>query len=101
MDLQPPAATFIAECYWPGVREEQVEAGAVRARQVAGELTRDGQRVEFTGSVVVPGDEVVFYLFEGPSLDAVRTACERAGLPFERIVESIWNTAAATGEVAP
>jgi hypothetical protein len=82
---------YIVECYWPDVRDEQVEQGAERARGAAAELTRDGEPVSFTGSMVIPRDEVVFYLFDGPSVEAVRAACERAALPFERIVESLWN----------
>jgi hypothetical protein len=98
MASQPTLTAYIVECFWPGVRDEQVRQGAERVRTAAAELTRDGPPISFTGSVIIPRDEVVFYLFEGPSLDAVRTACERAGLPFERIVESLWNPVPTTKE---
>jgi hypothetical protein len=98
MASQPTLTTYTVECFWPGVRDEQVQQGAERVRGAAAELTQDGAPVSFTGSVVIPRDEVVFYLLEGPSPDAVRTACERAGLPFERIVESLWNPVATTRE---
>jgi hypothetical protein len=34
-------------------------------------------------------DEVVFFVFSGPSADAVRALAASAAIPFERIVESV------------
>ena len=34
-------------------------------------------------------DEVVFYVFDSASGEAVREACELAAIPFERIVASV------------
>ena len=48
----------------------------------------------FTGSIFIPGDEVVFYLFEGDSEDAVREACTTAAIRFERVVESVTSKTA-------
>ena len=94
----PTLVTYIVECFWPGVRDALVADGAERARTAAAALAVDGQPVTLTGSVLIPGDEVVFYLFEGPSLEAVHGVCQRAALPFERILESFWNRAGATRE---
>ena len=77
------------ECFWPDVRPEQVDEGCVRARASAVEVSHEGHSVTFEGSILVPRDEVVFYLFEGVSADAVGEACRRAELPIARIVESI------------
>ena len=81
--------SYIAECFWPDVLPEQVDEGAARARLSAEELTGEGKRVDFTGSILVCADDVVFYLFDGVSADAVREACERAAIQYERIVESV------------
>jgi hypothetical protein len=83
------SATYLVECFWPDVRPEQVDEGCVRARASAATLSDEGRSVVFEGSILVPRDEVVFYLFEGVSADAVGEACRRAELPFARIVESI------------
>jgi len=87
------AGSYIAECFWPDVHPEQVEEAAARARQSAQDLTRAGTPVDFTGSILMPGDDVVFYLFDGVSPEAVREACERASIRFERIVESVQRQA--------
>jgi hypothetical protein len=44
----------------------------------------------------IPGEEVVFSMYEGPSAAAVRHGNERAGIPASRIVEAI----VVTGYVA-
>jgi len=86
----------MAECFWPDVHAEDIEQGAERIRDAAKELTREGKRVEYAGSILVPGDEVVFYLFDSESADDVRTVCERAGIAFERVVDSVPGRAQPT-----
>jgi hypothetical protein len=39
--------------------------------------------------MLIPAEEVVFSLYEGPSAEAVRFPNERDGIPFNRIVEAI------------
>lgn len=78
----------MAECFWPDVRQELVEQAVRRIERSAAELTHDGTRVELTETILLPENEVVFYLFNG-SAEARRDACERAKLPFERAVESV------------
>ena len=46
-----------------------------RARSAAEELTREGTRVRFAGSIHVPEDEICFYTFDAPpSCDAAFVA---------------------------
>lgn len=91
---------FIAECFWPDVRDPEVELAAERIRQSAAELTRAGATVELTGTIFVPGDEVVFFLFDG-SAASVREVCRRAQVPFDRVVESVRRAERAATEGAP
>ncbi len=81
------ARSFIAECFWPGVTEAEVEALEARAFASAGELAGAGEPVRYLGSILMREDEVVLCQFEG-SADAVRRAAEQAEIPFERIVEA-------------
>lgn len=90
MARQPEGATHMAECFWPDVREELVKRAVVRLQESADHLTNAGDDVELTGTILVPGDEVVLYLFSG-SAAAVRETCTRAHVPFERVVESVWT----------
>jgi Protein of unknown function (DUF4242) len=79
---------FVVECYWPGVNGGILAVATRRVCAAAADLRRAGHAVEFIGSVLVPHDETVFCLFEGPETN-VRAASEQAGLPFERILESV------------
>ena len=58
-----------------------------RATASAAELSRDGDRVRYLGSLLMRQDEVVLCRFEG-SEEGVRRVAERAAIPFERIVET-------------
>lgn len=74
------------ECYWPDLTEEQVKARLgeiVRTRN----WTRDP--IGLMGCVAVPSDAMVLFLFRGPSVASIRECTERAGIPFDRIVETI------------
>jgi hypothetical protein len=85
-------ATYIAECFWPGVTDELVEDAGLRASRAVAELRSEGKPISYVGSILVPEDEVVFFQFEGPSADIVREASGRAELPIERVVESVQGT---------
>jgi hypothetical protein len=91
MARQPEeGATHMAECFWPDVREETVDRAAARIRESAAELSGAGNSVELTGTILLPGDDVVLYLFNGTAA-AVQETCTRAQIPFERVVESVWT----------
>ena len=73
------AASFVAECYWPDVREENVRA---LDRRIAAALD-DG--VRYLGSVLIREDEVILCHFEGTA-DAIRRVAEQARVPYERLL---------------
>jgi hypothetical protein len=45
-------------------------------------------------AILVPEEEVCFYLYCSPSVEAVRTAAARAGLRFERITAAVSSAGA-------
>jgi hypothetical protein len=72
-------ASFVAECYWPDVHEEDV-------RTLDGRITASlADDVRYLGSVLIPEDEVVLCQFEG-SADAIRRVAKRARVPYERLL---------------
>jgi hypothetical protein len=79
----------VAECFWPDVQPALVERAAERLRRSTAELARGGAGVELTGTILLPVDEVVFYVFSGDSAASVGEACQRAQVAFERVVEAI------------
>lgn len=80
--------SYLIECYWPGVSEQQHAETAKRARSAAFERRRGGGNVHFLGSILIPLDETIFCLFAGHEID-VRAVAERAGVSFERVLESL------------
>ena len=80
---------YLVECYSPGVRRDDVESAAERTAAACAQLRSGGVFVDYRGAILVPGDEVVLHLFNSESEHAVRAASERAGLPFERILETV------------
>jgi hypothetical protein len=83
-------ATYLVECFWPGLTREAVEAANARVRERAAALRREGSSLRFLGSLLVPGDEVVFFQFTAASSEEVVRASREAELPFDRVAASLW-----------
>jgi hypothetical protein len=86
----PPGVTeYLAECLWPGVTQAEMEDVDARARSCAERASGTQRDVRYLGSILMPSDEVVFFVFSGPSAKAVRAVATGAEVPFERIVTSV------------
>jgi Nickel responsive protein SCO4226-like len=81
--------TYLVERYWPGVTSELLLEALKRGRRVMEEISGEGTRVRDISCTLIPSEEVVFSVYEGPSATAVRQLNERAGIPVSRIVEAI------------
>lgn len=81
--------TYLVERYWPGVTSELLLEALERSRRVMAEMEDEGIRVRRISCTLIPDEEVVFSVYEGPSADAVQQLNERAGVPFSRIVNAI------------
>jgi Protein of unknown function (DUF4242) len=79
---------YAAKCYWPGVTETEFEPIAARATENSSRDARHG--VTYLGSLLFRDDELVLCMFEAPSPLAVKRASERAGIPCERVMDSVW-----------
>jgi hypothetical protein len=80
--------TYLVERYWPGVTSELLLEALDCGRAVMEQMSAGGTRVCDIISVLIPAEEVVFSLYEGPSADAVLQLNERAGIRVSRIVEA-------------
>ena len=78
----------MVERYWPGVRDADVDALAVRLRAVAGRLAAAGEPIRYLGSVLLVGDDVVQCRFESDDADAVVWLNEQAGAQFDRLLSA-------------
>jgi hypothetical protein len=81
-------AHWVAECFWPGVREDELrDLGQAVVRATSG-LAGTGGPASYLGCLQVTDDEVVLFLFEG-SIGAVRDLTERVGIRAERILRCV------------
>jgi hypothetical protein len=87
--------SFVAECFWIGVTDEDLHRLDERVAASVDKLAADGERVVYRGSMLMRADEVVLCFFDG-SADGVRRAAEQAAIPFERILETAGSPWAAT-----
>ena len=83
--METKNCSFIAECFWPDVREADLDALDRRVELAATELAP--QSVRYLGSILLREDEVVLCQFDGPA-ETVRAVAERAQVPFERILHA-------------
>jgi hypothetical protein len=80
--------SYLVETYLARSSNARVACDA-RARSAAEELTREGTRVRFEGSIHVPEDEICFYTFGALSGREALLAAARAGLDPIRVVEAV------------
>lgn len=78
---------YAAKCYWPGVTETEVEQAAVRAIDAC---RRAGGDAAYLGSLLFCDDDLVLCLFDAASRLATKRVSEDAGMPCERVMDSIW-----------
>lgn len=69
---------YTAKCYWPDVERAELERS----------LTRLG--ASYRATLVFPDDSLVLCLFEAESAEAVKRVSEQAGMPCERVMQSVW-----------
>jgi hypothetical protein len=77
---------YTAKCFWPGVTEDELRLAAARA----GSKNREWPGTTFRGALYLPGDELVLCLFDASSRASVKRTSERAGMPCERVIETVW-----------
>jgi hypothetical protein len=81
--------TYLVERYWPGVTSELLLEALNRGRRVMEQMNVEGTRVRDVTTILIPAEEVVFSVYEGPSASAVRQLNDRADILVSRIVEAI------------
>jgi len=81
--------SYVVEVYAPNLSRFDLAELAGRAEAAVLEMEREGVRVRYVRSVLVPEDETCFHHFESPTIDAVRLASERAGLITDERLGSI------------
>ena len=81
--------SYLVETYLARGASGERAARERRARSAAEELTREGTRVGFEGSIHVPEDEICFFTFEAPSGREAARVAQAAGLHPFRVVQAV------------
>jgi len=79
---------YAAKCYWPGITRTELEQ--VTARTSGARSNALASEVNYLGALLFSNDDLVLCLFDAPSRTAVKLASEQAGIPCERVMDSVW-----------
>jgi hypothetical protein len=79
--------SFLVESYLATPEPSELETLVRRAHAV-----EKPRVIRHLASVVLLEDEVCLHVFEAPSAAALLAASEEAGLPCERVTETIWRS---------
>jgi hypothetical protein len=86
--------TFLAELYFSRNAQSELRLHSERLRAAADQLTAEGTQISYVRTLFSPEDESCFYVFTGRRADDVAEVCRRAGIPCERITETVGPEAA-------
>ena len=78
---------FLAETYTPRDAPALARGRAADAALAARQVRDEGVPVRLLGVIVIPDDEICFYLYRAPSAGAVDAALARAQLRPDRITQ--------------
>jgi hypothetical protein len=84
---------YTAKCFWPGAGESEIRLAAARASREAVQ-----HHAGFRGALYLPADELVLCLFEATSPSSVKSESESAGMPCERVMETVWIAPGPEGQ---
>ena len=87
---------YTAKCYWPGVTAHELAEASERVLEAT---TQSKSRATYLGSVLFPGDDLVLCLFEAESRAAVKRASDEAGVPCERVMDTLWISPSGGSEM--
>jgi hypothetical protein len=87
---RPRETLYAAKCYWPGITQAELERAAAAAVREAEKVSRTGNPVTYRGSLLFPNDELVLCLFAAASPAAIQQTTDDAGIPSERLMDTLW-----------
>jgi hypothetical protein len=80
---------YLVEWYRPDLTEEQLDDTAATLEECAASMSAEGSPVQLLMTLSVPTDEVIFGVFAAGSALIVAQACERGGIPAQRLTAAV------------
>jgi hypothetical protein len=88
-DSTPRLSYYLVEWYPTELSEEILDRTLARLHQSAESMSESGSSAKVLMTLAVPTDEVIFCVFMASSSEIVAQACDRAGLPAERVTAAM------------
>jgi hypothetical protein len=85
----PNLACFLVEWYRPEATRRPLDETVAMLDAEITAIRAEGSAVELIMALTARSDQVLYSVFAASSSDTVRQACERAGLPPERVTGGI------------
>ena len=82
-------SVFMVERDLAGISLEDLAATQKAAIDTAKQMTNSGENVSYIRSTFAPEDGRCMCLFEGESEEQVRNLNDKAGLPYNRVVQAL------------
>ena len=80
---------YLVEWYRPELVDDQFRTALRTLSESAATMTSEGTPVRLMMTLTVPSDQVVFGVIAADSTDIVEHACERAGVPPQRVTAAV------------
>lgn len=90
----------LAEWYLPDLTDELIDGYVARLETASAAMRGEGVDVQLVLTLAVPGDEVLYGVFDGCDPDGVVRTCERAGLLPERLSGKVGTRILHPGQTA-
>jgi hypothetical protein len=81
----PDPPCYLVEWYSPELIGAKLDRTAATLDESAASMSADGTPVQLLTMLSVPTDEVLFAVFAADSAPIVAQACDRAGIPAQRL----------------
>jgi hypothetical protein len=86
---QPPHVKYIVEAYVPTSQSASLGDRDVRLRAAAEEMAAEGTGIRYLNTLLIPEEEICFFVFEASSPEYVAEVSRRAEIGYERIVRAL------------
>ena len=81
--------SYLVEMYVPRSRDRDASILGARVRAAVAELGREGVRVRYVRTTLLPDDDTCFHLVEADSRDTVDELCRRGGMGHARVTRAL------------
>ena len=87
--MTPHLSCYLVEWYRAELSEQEIDRALAQLSHGAESMSANGTSPKVLMTVSVPTDDVIFCVFAAQSSDAVAEACDRAGMPAERVTAAV------------